>query len=356
MKNGRNLVDLAAELQRQAETKKDAIVPSRLLEMQPNGDLQIRMSSESPLGEIVPLAHTAHRQLGTRVGIPGTYYERMKAAAPELLAQNVNYWFQTAPEDHLVRMLDGQARAFLSNKYQRIDNYEVAEAVLPVLGELGVRVISAEVTERRLYLKAVNERSRKDVKVGDTVEAGVLITNSEIGFGALTVQPLVHRLVCLNGMVVNDTAFRRKHVGKALEVENDAALYLSDETVAQTDKAILMQARDIVRGALDEALFGRTVEKMQAAAGDRIEGSVTESVRVLGKTVGLLQHEAENVLATLIDHGAECGGSTRYGLLNAVTKYAQTVESYDRSTELEAIGGKILDLPSAEWRQIAQAA
>jgi hypothetical protein len=45
-----------------------------------------------------------------------------------------------------------------------------------------------------------------------------------------------------------------------------------------------------------------------------------------------------------------------YGLVNAVTQYAQYVEDYDRATELEALGGKLLDLPTRHWQEIAHAA
>ncbi len=37
----------------------------------------------------------------------------------------------------------------------------------------------------------------------------------------------------------------------------------------------------------------------------------------------------------------------------ADTRAAHDVESYDRSIELETIGGRVLELTSAEWRQVA---
>ncbi|MBX3490865.1 hypothetical protein [Parvibaculum sp.] len=130
MKTGRNIVDLAKELQRQAESKKDIVAPTSLLAMTPDASLSIRMSSETSLGEVVPVGQTAHRQIGTKLSIPAAYYDRMLQNAPELLASNVNHWFHDKPKPHLVRMLDGHVRAFLSDRYQRIDNYEVAEAAL----------------------------------------------------------------------------------------------------------------------------------------------------------------------------------------------------------------------------------
>uniref|UniRef100_B8HYZ5 Uncharacterized protein n=1 Tax=Cyanothece sp. (strain PCC 7425 / ATCC 29141) TaxID=395961 RepID=B8HYZ5_CYAP4 len=44
-----------------------------------------------------------------------------------------------------------------------------------------------------------------------------------------------------------------------------------------------------------------------------------------------------------------------YGLLNAITRTAQDVSSYDRATELEAIGSKVLSLPQSVWHEIALA-
>jgi hypothetical protein len=43
-------------------------------------------------------------------------------------------------------------------------------------------------------------------------------------------------------------------------------------------------------------------------------------------------------------------------LVNAVTGYAQEVDQYDRSTELEAIGGRMLDQAAKEWAELAEAA
>ena len=43
-------------------------------------------------------------------------------------------------------------------------------------------------------------------------------------------------------------------------------------------------------------------------------------------------------------------------LPNAVTHYSQEVEDYDRATEFEALGGRLIDLPAHEWKGLAEAA
>jgi hypothetical protein len=277
----------------------------------------------------------------------------MRSEAPGLLSINVNEWFRREPERRMIRTLDGNARAMLTDRYQRIDNEHIAEVVLPVLAETpGIRIASAEITERKLYIKAVNERVRQDVKVGDPVEAGVLITNSEIGFGAVSIAPLVHRLVCMNGMVVADQKYRRNHVGRRADASEAVYEMLSDETRRADDHAILLKVRDIVKAALDEARFAMTVGKMrEAATGEKMQDPV-RAIEELGKAMGLAETEKRGILHHLI----EGGDLTKFGMLNAVTRAAQDVESYDRSTDLEAVGGRILDLNNAEWRELAMAA
>ena len=109
----------------------------------------------------------------------------------------------------MLRTLDGSARAYLSNRYRRIDNIDIAGVTLPILGGLpDIRFESCQITESRMYIKAVNPRLQAEVSPGDIVQAGVIISNSEVGLGSVSIQPLIYRLVCSNGMVVNEAAAR----------------------------------------------------------------------------------------------------------------------------------------------------
>ena len=149
-----------------------------------------------------------HRQLGSALAIPAKYYDLMKAEKPGLLADNVNAWLGEKPNNYMVRALGDTARAFLSERYRRRDNLEIASAVLPLFTGSGYSVESCEVTEHRMYIKIVNQRLEMEVTKGDVVQAGVVISNSEVGLGAVSVQPLVYRLACTNGMIVCDMGQR----------------------------------------------------------------------------------------------------------------------------------------------------
>jgi len=352
MKAGKTLQELAIELDRQQAVKKDMIVDMGALSMD-TGDtgLALQVTGGSTAAEY-GINDIAHRQIGQVLKIPALYYDRMKAEYPELLAQNVNSWFSRTPNmKRMLRTMDGTARAFLSDRYRRIDNFEVASAVLPIISGMdGASVQSCELTDSRMYLKVVNPRVTAEVKKGDIVQAGIIISNSEVGMGSVNVSPLVYRLVCSNGMIAQDGAVRKYHVGRANEGGEDFSIYRS-ETIEADDKAFLMKLEDSVKAAVDQARFAAIVDKMREATEATMEAKVVpQVVELASKEYGITETEGKGILGHLI-----AGGDlSLYGLANAVTRQAQDVESYDRSTELEATGYKIITMAPALWRNLTR--
>ena len=96
------------------------------------------------------------RKLSDKLNIPYAYFERMRENQPALLDRNVNTWLQSEPDRRLLRTLDGQVRAVLSDRYRRLDNYDLAVQVLPILKGLPeLRFESVELTETRMYIMCV---------------------------------------------------------------------------------------------------------------------------------------------------------------------------------------------------------
>lgn len=328
MKSGKSLIELATEIQNQAQSKRDYIADTRTLELTDAGELVINIDEPQTLA----VTEHTHSQISDRVGIPHKYYQKMLQVAPNLLATNVNHWFGNNPEKRMIRTLSGQARAFLSDRYRRIDHYEVLETVLPVVAEMGdgVQIVSTEITESRLYLKIVNPRLELEVTKGDVVQAGVAISNSEVGLGAIKVEPLVYRLICTNGMIARDFTTKKYHVGRAAASEEQAYELFTDETLKADDKAFMLKIRDTVRSAVDEAKFSTIVDRMRSAKEQKIEGNPVKAVEIAAKTFTLSQKESGSILNHLISGGE----LSAYGMLNAITRTAQDAEDYDRATEL----------------------
>lgn len=364
MKQGLTLTEMAAELQRQNDVKVDYLAPTNKIHFVTDPALdgsELDLLGTDAGG--LKVNDIAHQQIGGRLGIPRNYYNRLRTELPVLLDENVNRLLHHNPKGGeypkwMVRTLDGTARAVLSDAYRRLDNFEIANAVIPILGELpGVQVRSTDLTDTHMHIKAVTNiegEVKGSRQVNDIVRAGVYIGNSEVGYGSVTVYPFVERLVCLNGMTVQEEGnagmMKRVHLGRRVDADGAGRVF-RDETRRQDDLAFMMALGDVVRAAVDEVRFRELVESMSAATEGAKLSNVAAAVEVLAKNEGLGETEASSVL----QHLAEGGDLSRWGLLNAVTRTAEDVESYDRATELEALGGKILRYAPRQWDQVALA-
>lgn len=357
MKTGKTLHELALEIERQQASKRDFVVNSKALALTADGD-KLAFGQE-----MVGVNNLAHRQIAEYTGIPAKYYDRMKEQEPALLANNVNKWLQRDPAPRLVRTLDGKARAFLSDKYRPLENADLAEAALPALLDLQVQIVSCEITETRLYIKAVDDRIQRDIPKGakmgdgshhifDTVSPGIVISNSEVGLGMLSVQTSIWTKACTNLAIFAERSIRKTHVGARHEIADGLVHLLSDQTRRLTDAALWAQVRDVVKGAFNELRFNEIADQLAGAAQDTIEGDVVKAVDFAAKKYGVNETERNSILKNLI-----AGGDlSRYGLSAAVTRAAEDLGDYDRATEFERVGGQIIELPKNEWKEIALAA
>ena len=351
MKNGRTLVQLAEELERQLGSKKDLVVPTQMLHHTTESDGATHLVVQEGSGPVrYGVTTLARRQLAEKLKIPFTYFERMRTEQPTLLDDNVNTWLQEDDERRLIRTLDGNVRAVLSERYRRLDNFDLAESVLPVLQRLPeVRFESMELTETKMYLKCVTPQLRQEIAPGDVVQGGVVISNSEVGQGLLTVQPLIFRLVCSNGLIVPDRSLRKTHVGRSIGTVEEGVTVYKDDTLCADDKAFFLRVRDVVEAAVSEVGFRSAMQKMRRTQDIPLKGDPVKTVEVLAQRYALNDTERTGVLRHLVTGGDLSG----YGLVNAVTHFSQEVEDYDRATEFEVLGGKLIDLSKSEWTELS---
>lgn len=371
MKAGKTLVQLAAEIERRANGKKDYIAKTEFCQVltrdaiHPNSDgLSLSIAGD----RCVSINKIAHEQIAQHTKIPTDYYKRMQDEEPGLLANNINTWFRKYPAPRMVRTLDNTARAFLSDKFRPdMENEDLAQAVLPVIGDMGLDIMSCEVTDRRLYIKAVDPRvTRELAKVGARFGDGghtivriaspaITISNSEVGLGALSIQGGIYDSFCSNLASFGERSMRRAHLGQKHTIaEGELYAMLSDQTRRLDNAALWSKVRDVVRGVFDRVQFDALVDKVQATQADRIESDdVVKVVELTAKKFTLTQ---ENEGKSVLRHLIEGGDLSRFGLYNAITRASQDIESYDRATELERIGAKVIELNRDEWKQLAMAA
>lgn len=341
MKQGRSLKDLAAEILRQKESRKDFLADTRHMQMTADGKLSLENGQAQPSYGIKSVAHN---QIAQRLEIPKRFYDRMLEKHPDVLSNTINALFQREPERRMIRTLDDHVRAFLSDRYRPLDNDELAEVVFPVLSELEVEILSCEITERRLYIKFATARLEREVRAGDVIRAGGVLSNSEVGLGSLRIDDLDYRLVCLNGMI-REVVSKSSHVGRSNGFEGiDATEFFKDETREADDRALMLKLRDTVKGMFNPERFEARINQYREASEDKIEQPI-ETVQVLQKRLALTDGQRDSILTHLL----QGNDLSRWGLANAVTRASQDAPDYDQATELEKLGGRVVELTGDAW-------
>src|SRR3989339_306319 len=351
MKEGKSITALATEVELQAKAKKDYVVPTSRMHMTDTATLAL-----DGIGEFDFTDH-AHEQLAQRLDIPPKYYDRLRPY-PGLISENVNHWFAQEPEKRMVRTFQNgknSVRAILSDRYHRFDNFDLMVHILPILRGLGndVNVVSSEITERKLYLKCVFPKMQQAVKVGDIVQSGLMISNSEVGCASFQLSRFMYSLRCTNGMVMEDGRTRRYHVGRRQGEDENISTLLSDETVQADDKAFWLKVRDLTKvAATDDDEFSRNVRMLQDATKQSVESRPVDAIEALADSFSLNEFEQN---ATL-QHYIRNSDYTLYGMAQALTRASADVKSYDRATELEKFGGQLINISGTDWRVISKAA
>lgn len=348
-----NLESLLQKIVAEDSRKHDVIADTRKMNADViDGKVMIHLDTDDGLSTFEMTDH-AVGQIATDLKIPKRYVDRMIIDAPALFRTNVQHWMYNEPKARMIRGLTNEAtdmtgRAWMSDKFRRLDHMEIARTLLPEFDNLGTEVEfhQAAVTEQKLYIRALFPKIQRDIKkVGDTVRWGVEVKNSEIGAGSLTISGFMLVLTCTNGMTAT-RALNARHIGK-----REGEGILSNEALAADDVAFWLAARDTLRHTCTEAAFNDIADRLQGLSDIQVVSPVA-ATQVLAKEHGLSDWEQEHVMLSL---AADPNGIGRgqWGAINAITAVAQTVESFDRQAEIEAIGWDVAQMTEPQWNKVA---
>jgi hypothetical protein len=342
------IVALVNELAEQDSLKNDYTPMSSQLEMTEDG----KSISIGGIGqyEATPLFHG---QVADRLNIPKKYYD-MIGTVPGLRAKNVNSLFNHKNERRMVRTLDSRARAFLSDRYRPIDHLFVFTPFMKALksyseksdGEFSVK--STALSPSRMYVEIMFPNITGEVistgRGKEVVNAGIALTNSEVGLGAFDVRSFIWWQWCKNGAIA-ESHIRKYHTGRRVGGDGEDYNIYSDETIQKEMDAFQARLGDIFTHALTDDSFQEVVRKIQATTDDKIEKPNTV-IKNVTKRFGLTDDQGESILANMVDEK----NLNRYGLMNGITRLAQEVENVDSGYELEKLGHEIITLKPSEWK------
>lgn len=326
-----SLPDLIQTVNQEERQKKDHLIESNTLSVTTRDNTSY-LNVPGKFSESYVLNDTARVQLATRLEIPYRYAEKLRMEEPRLLDQNLNALLRRSNEKRLIRTLGLQCRAVLSPSYRILDNYSFLGTVLPMLAQMpDAKLNEAYLTETHLHISLIFQSAQGYVKPGDPVRYGIMLVNSEVGMGSLSVWSFIHRLVCSNGLVVTEAdgpSVRRVHIGKRME----------DLTKLPSDREVWLEYGDVVRTTADSRRLPQILHRLQIAAQTPVMDAPEDAVEKMAKKFQLTKDEGERVLSRYI-----AGNDlSTWGLVNAITEAAKDAESVQRRVEMQTIGGRLL--------------
>lgn len=378
--NGRgSLRNLVAELDRQRATKIDFVADARSMRVETvkgganDGALVIRPNPDAPIAirefvtsEGIEISKNALSQIGARVSpdVPAKFLGELAAARPSRAAELLSGLMADTGRKNLVRCLDGKVRAYLSDQYRILENYDLAFGALDVAREVGAEVLEASLSDRTMRIKLVSKNifdaidatrsggtgwyagglgdqkylskiaatSKGDLPGGPgTVWPVVTVGNSETGQGGMFVRFGILHGVCFNLATLEDVV-TQVHLGSKMEVGMFTA-----ETITADSRAIMLKARDAIAAAFNPDRFKALVAKIKGS--NEIEiANPTSAVGNLVENADLSEDAKNSILA----HFLADYRPTVYGLSQAVARYAQETDDGDEAGDLESLAGRII--------------
>ncbi len=368
-----DLNDLADLLRRQHDAKLDVVVPATAIRSisgiwhVDGTDTVLSDEGVTRVSSAFVPTVQADEHVAGALKIPLAYVRRMREVRPDLYDANVNGWLHgdqlnngPDPRSFLVRTFRGDpgiARALLSSRFKMIDHLDVLVAALDGVRQAGVNVQidGCDLTERRMYVRLIapevqalapillrGYRSPFDSRPADelpVVFAGLQISNSETGGGALNIAPRMVVQVCKNGMTRQMDAVRAVHLGGKLD---DGIVDWSEDTQQRQLQLITAKTADAVRTFLDVNYVAKVI--------DELEGKATKSLADPAAVVEVVTRRLsmpESLQATVLDHFIRGGQPTAGGLGQAVSSMARTLTNADEAAEWESRIFETVDLAAS---------
>jgi hypothetical protein len=262
--------------------------------------------------EDLSLSTHAHKQLCARIDVPYQFLGRCPQNLQYLL---MNYFIQHGGYDKEVMLRtihQSQLRAIMSERYTPFDDVQLFPLVEPWVKDTKIEWYSFD--DYSTHVRLTLPETEEEIKVGDAVQKGIHITNSEVGVRSVTIQAVVIRLVCKNGLL---SAFKksRSHIGDPQRLEEHVK-YMIEASVLDSD-ALLAKYRQSLDIAIEEP---------------------TLALKKIAQNDGLNQNEFKQLLDVYLNQP----DSSLFGIVNALTQTAQDYPA-ERRWEMENIAGRLLD-------------
>ena len=286
-------------------------------------------------GEIrdVTISRFALGQLCSKIGVPAQYLEKcIKTGRLELAQDNVSSWLGDYNGNLFIREYDNSIRGVLSQKFATCDTPEILGVIQDTFPTKDFTVRGHFLSPERFHLRITD---RDNLPIPDEyLFGGFSIDSSDVGRSTLSVNYLLYKQVCSNGLCLpkgRGEIFQQKHIGITAEAFREG-LKQNIELVPNITAELL---KDIERSR-NSGVAIRDFDNNK---------DIEDIIKRLRTTMRMSEEQAKKVI-DLFEYRLHKAGDFRYennnwGLTNAITEVARDT-SLERRIELERFAGNLL--------------
>ncbi len=293
--------------------------------------------------------NNAINQLAQKAGIPSLYLKELadpksegwkRDLAADILSRHFGNATSEEREDnsnkrHLVRVVNGQARAVLSDKYRRLNSLPLLDQFAASCKEVGAIPVEGSVTDTRLALKAFLPMVFEPVP-NEVMCLGIEWSNSDFGNGKHAVRAFIWRLWCTNFATMEDS-LAQVHLGGKMSDNFE----FSQKTYESDTKTQVLALKDIIKGVLAPASVNTMLETIKQANDKNIDWKNTSAKltkKLLKNELKLVKDafESEDVINLP-------AGKSIWRMSNAISWIATKTEDADRKLELQRLAGEVIN-------------
>ncbi len=305
--------------------KKDIWVPANQIFMKE--DLRV-VNTKNKHKKGLLVTERAINQLLNRYGVPIRESKNLAKIDQRAFAYMINDLLSSDSSNILMRVKNTRrgviVRAFLTEAYSILNNSKVAENIVNNIdSSLKPKIIQFHNEEKMLHMRIVFDSTdigldNSMIKKGDILKTGIDISNSEVGYKSLIIEPLVYRLVCSNGLRTWGTdgdIIRQRHS------------FISDRELNQL---VITGVNDSEEKALE------LIRKLDNSRKLEI-GNPVEFIRRVGEEQRIGKKFTEKVVNSYLEEPLR----NRYGVVNAFTRASRHLDIEPR-TKIETLAGRVL--------------
>ena len=264
--------------------------------------------------DVWPFSDLAMSQFCQKLDIPVRYFRRLPDEMKILVANHDLKRLKGT--SFFVRGKGQWIRAFLSAEYVAYNNSEIAQTAESLLRNGALDVKSFVLEETHMFLKIISE-DIVDREAG--LKAGIMIGNSEVGMGSVSVEPFVFRKPCTNDLIVSrEKSFRHAHI------------HLTAHELTRRMAEAISEGFRVASSVLDAFLKTREVKVVDPL----------EVIRKIAEERQFSQKITDEVVSSYMVEPE----SNWFGVINSFTNAAQKLGPIQR-IEMERFAGTLLETP-----------